>query len=69
MIDGIKSDDKIIAVLESDAVYGSMKSIADSPVNVVERLKHYFRVIDESERAFRINLLRLLGSRGRNLDQ
>ncbi len=42
MIDGNESDDKIIAVLRNDAVYGGYKDISDCPDMVVDRLKPYF---------------------------
>ena len=42
MIDGDESDDKIIAVLNNDAVYGKYKDINDCPGLVLDRLKHYF---------------------------
>lgn len=42
MIDGNEADDKIIAVLKGDAVYGNYKDIADAPKSVIERLRHYF---------------------------
>ena len=42
MIDGNEADDKIIAVLKNDAVYGEYKDIKDCPVPVLNRLKHYF---------------------------
>jgi len=42
MIDGNESDDKIIAVLNNDAVYGNYKDITDCPDLVIDRLKHYF---------------------------
>ncbi|MEA2043090.1 MAG: inorganic pyrophosphatase, partial [Bacteroidota bacterium] len=42
MIDGNEADDKIIAVLKGDAVYGDYKDITDCPAPVVNRLKHYF---------------------------
>ncbi len=42
MIDGNEADDKIIAVLKNDAVYGDYNDIADVPHPVLERLKHYF---------------------------
>ncbi len=42
MIDGNEADDKIIAVLKNDAVYGKYKDINDCPASVIERLKHYF---------------------------
>ncbi len=42
MIDGNQADDKIIAVLKEDIVYGEMKDINELPELVVKRLKHYF---------------------------
>ncbi len=41
-IDGNQADDKIVAILENDAVYGSYKDISDCSDEVVERLQHYF---------------------------
>lgn len=42
MLDGNQADDKIIAVLNNDAVYGEYKNISDVPEVVVNRLRHYF---------------------------
>lgn len=42
MIDGNEADDKIIAVLFGDAVYGNYQDINDVPELVIDRLKHYF---------------------------
>lgn len=42
MIDGSEADDKIIAVLYNDAVYGDYKDVNDCPPAVITRLKHYF---------------------------
>ena len=42
MIDGGQADDKIIAVLAYDAVYGNVNDISELPHLVVERLRHYF---------------------------
>lgn len=42
MIDGTEADDKIIAVLESDVVYGSITDIEGCPYGLIERLQHYF---------------------------
>jgi inorganic pyrophosphatase len=42
MIDGNEADDKIIAVLESDLVYGATHHLAQAPAAMVDRLKHYF---------------------------
>jgi inorganic pyrophosphatase len=42
MVDGNEADDKIIAVLESDLVYGELQYIAQLPRPLLDRLKHYF---------------------------
>lgn len=41
-IDGDEADDKIIAVLRGDLVYGEMQAIWQCPLNLIERLRHYF---------------------------
>jgi inorganic pyrophosphatase len=42
MIDGNQADDKILAVLKGDSVYGSWKEMKDVPQPLVDRIKHYF---------------------------
>lgn len=42
MIDNGEADDKIVAVLRSDLVYGNMTDISDCPHNLIDRLRHYF---------------------------
>lgn len=42
MIDGNQADDKIIAVLKNDAVYGDYTDFQQLPPLIVNRLKHYF---------------------------
>ncbi len=42
MIDGSEADDKIIAVLEGDYVWGNIKDIKELPPIILERLQHYF---------------------------
>jgi len=42
MIDGNEADDKIVAVLEGDAVFGAYEEIAQIPAGLVDRLRHYF---------------------------
>ena len=42
MIDGGEADDKIIAVLDGDNIWGNVRDIADLPPIKVERLQHYF---------------------------
>jgi inorganic pyrophosphatase len=41
-VDGGLADDKIIAVLENDNVWGGVEDISELPVILVERLRHYF---------------------------
>ncbi len=40
--DGGEADDKIIAVLDSDYVWGQATDISDLPPVLIERLRHYF---------------------------
>src|SRR5260370_33476784 len=42
MIDRGEADDKIIAVLQGDYIWGSAADLADVPPVLVERLHHYF---------------------------
>ena len=43
MIDDGEADDKIIAVLEGDNIWGDVLDISDLPAIKTERLQHYFR--------------------------
>ena len=52
MIDGGEADDKIIAVLTNDNVWGRARDIGDIPEILVSRLRHYFltyKLIPEDE--------------------
>ena len=42
MVDSGEADDKIIAVLENDHLYGRARDIGDLPPILVDRLRHYF---------------------------
>ena len=42
MLDGNEVDDKIVAVMVKDAVYGGVDDIGRLPNLLVDRLKHYF---------------------------
>lgn len=42
MVDHGEADDKIIAVLSNDPVYGAIRDVGDLPGVLVERLRHYF---------------------------
>ncbi|MBI9044806.1 MAG: inorganic pyrophosphatase [Anaerolineaceae bacterium] len=41
-LDGGEADDKIIAVLTNDNIYGDAKCISDIPTAMIDRLQHYF---------------------------
>lgn len=43
LLDHEEADDKIIAVLDNDHIYGHIRHIDKLPDVIVERLKHYFR--------------------------
>lgn len=42
MIDKNEADDKIIAVMRDDAVYGNWREMSDCPASLIDRLRHYF---------------------------
>lgn len=42
MLDSEAVDDKVIAVLEGDAVFGDIEDIAACPPAMIDRLRHYF---------------------------
>ena len=42
MIDRGEADDKIVAVLENDYVWGQARGLSDVPPVLIERLQHYF---------------------------
>jgi inorganic pyrophosphatase len=42
LIDGGEADDKLIAVLDNDSVYGEYRDISELPFMVLERIRHYF---------------------------
>jgi len=42
MIDKGEADDKIIAVLKQDEIYGKLKDVGECPATLIDRLKHYF---------------------------
>jgi inorganic pyrophosphatase len=51
MLDGNEADDKIVAVLEGDAVYGAFKDISECPKALVQRLMHYFLTYKQAPEA------------------
>jgi inorganic pyrophosphatase len=53
LIDGDEADDKIVAVLAGDAVYGGVEDISHLPALLVDRLKHYFLTYKQAPEASR----------------
>lgn len=47
VIDGDEADDKIIAVMQDDAVYGGWTDVAHCPPSLIRRLSHYFLTYKE----------------------
>jgi inorganic pyrophosphatase len=48
MLDGSEADDKIVAVLRDDAMYGSWRDLSDCPPPLLDRLRHYFLTYKQS---------------------
>jgi inorganic pyrophosphatase len=63
LLDHNEADDKIIAVLEGDHIYGHIQDVSELPDVVVERLKHYFQTYKmvEGEEP-KIEILGVLGA-------
>lgn len=63
MLDGNEVDDKIVAVMAKDAVYGGVDDIGRLPSLLTDRLKHYFLTYKQNpeERQQACELLRVYG--------
>jgi inorganic pyrophosphatase len=62
MIDNGDADDKIIAVLDNDYVYGAARDVKDLPDVLVERLRHYFETYKlVPERPSQVSIERIYG--------
>jgi inorganic pyrophosphatase len=42
LVDREEADDKLVAVLEGDAVFGKIRDLSEVPRSLLDRLKHYF---------------------------
>lgn len=42
MVDAGEADDKIVAVLHEDPLWGAARELTDVPATLIERLRHYF---------------------------
>lgn len=55
MLDDNEADDKILAVLQGDAVYGGLRDVAQMPDSLVDRIRHYFLTYKQApDRAARV---------------
>lgn len=63
LLDGDEVDDKIIAVLAGDLIYGEIRDISDCPESLIERLCHYFLTYKDSptDKKRRVELLYTYG--------
>ena len=48
MIDGEEADDKILAVLQGDGIYGGWTDVSQCPPSLIDRLRHYFLTYKQS---------------------
>jgi inorganic pyrophosphatase len=48
MLDGKEADDKLIAVLQGDGVFGPLNDISECPATLLDRLRHYFLTYKEA---------------------
>ena len=48
MIDGNEADDKIIAVMKNDNIFGQWDDISDCPKSLIDRITHYFLTYKEA---------------------
>lgn len=48
MLDGDEADDKIVAVLDGDGVFGGLREIDQVPPALLDRLRHYFLTYKQS---------------------
>jgi inorganic pyrophosphatase len=56
-LDHDEADDKIIAVLSNDFIYGHIREIDELPKVIVERLQHYFstyKMVEGQEQLIKI---------------
>lgn len=56
LLDDYEADDKIIAVMAGDYIYGHLKDIHECPENLIERLRHYFLTYKDSPERERSNV-------------
>lgn len=64
LLDNNEADDKIIAVLEGDLVFGHMKDISECSARLIDQLRHFFltyKEIPEKEKQAKIQITHIYG--------
>lgn len=64
LLDNNEADDKIIAVMKGDLVFGHMKDISECPEKVIDQLRHFFltyKEIPEKEKQPKIQITHTYG--------
>lgn len=65
LLDGGEADDKIVAVLDSDAVFSYVQELSQVPSAVVDRIVHYFATYKMSLNPDEPNPIKVEGTYGR----
>lgn len=66
MIDKGEADDKIIAVMKQDEIYGKLKDISECPLPLLNRLKHYFLTYKNLPDSNQVNQVEIAAVYGRD---
>lgn len=64
-LDGGEADDKIVAVLAGDLVWGEARDLSDIPERLVRRLEHYFATYKQIPAEGEPSRVEILGAYGR----
>lgn len=65
LLDGDEADDKIIAVMKDDFVFGACQDVRECPESLIERLRHYFLTYKDApeRKESRVQITHLYGSK------
>lgn len=66
MADGGEADDKIIAVMRDDAVYGTLTDLKECPMTLLDRLQHYFLTYKQAPGSTAHNKVEITSMYGRD---
>jgi inorganic pyrophosphatase len=65
MIDKGEADDKIIAVLKQDEIYGKLTDVSECPAPLLNRMKHYFLTYKNLPNSDSVNQVEIAAVYGR----